>query len=99
MFASAVHFRGRFVSVLTPFRSGPRHCGQLSAFSEASDHTTSNSETNMRFISVQNSACGHHSQPRCDCTSRKQEKRERRNPKVCSSLLHSPVHLLVRSQC
>src|SRR5687767_15901148 len=30
-FSSVVHFAGRFFSVLTPLRFGPRHCGQFSA--------------------------------------------------------------------
>ena len=30
-FSSAVHLTGRFFSLLTPLRLGPRHCGQFSA--------------------------------------------------------------------
>ena len=30
-FSSVVHLTGRFFSLLTPLRSGPRHCGQFSA--------------------------------------------------------------------
>src|ERR1035441_133519 len=31
MFSVALQCRGRLVSVLTPFKEGPRHCGQFSA--------------------------------------------------------------------
>src|SRR5829696_6163612 len=30
-FSAAVHFTGKLRSALTPFRSGPRHCGQLAS--------------------------------------------------------------------
>jgi hypothetical protein len=45
---------GRFVSPLTPFRRGPRHCGQLSAFTETSDSAAIENESRMRVITGQN---------------------------------------------
>src|SRR5579872_5429994 len=33
-FSCGLHFEGRFFSWLTPFNSGPRHCGQFSALAE-----------------------------------------------------------------
>src|SRR3954462_12883357 len=106
-FASAVHFSGRFVSLLTPFRRGPRHCGQFSAFSEASDNAANSSETRMRAMQAQsikrrNGDRGiarntdlnqHHSQSRCECTWLKTGEGRKENTKFGSSLLHSPVDL------
>src|SRR5918998_2794528 len=45
-FSAAVHFTGRFRSALTPFRSGPRHCGQLAetvAVNNTTRHVAGNS--------------------------------------------------------
>src|SRR5580658_5491915 len=41
MFSVEFQCRGRFVSVLTPFNEGPRHCGQFSA-STGSETTARN---------------------------------------------------------
>ena len=41
MFCSVVQVSGRFLSELTPFIVGPRHCGQLSAkYNYENDGTT-----------------------------------------------------------
>ena len=47
---SVVHFTGRSVSVLTPFSRGPRHCGQLSAFTTVNDTATIASGRRARIM-------------------------------------------------
>src|SRR5919106_5388143 len=39
-FSSVVHLSGRFFSLLTPFRFGPRHCGQFSACTTENESIT-----------------------------------------------------------
>src|SRR5215468_1867064 len=40
IFSSVDHFAGRFFSALQPFKLGPRHCGQFSAWATAAKSNT-----------------------------------------------------------
>src|SRR4026209_2670824 len=48
-FSSVVHLTGRFFSLLTPLRAGPRHCGQFWAWATANVSRTKPSTPRLRF--------------------------------------------------
>src|SRR5215213_8502637 len=49
-FSAAVHLSGRLRSALTPFRSGPRHCGQFARAGAASDAARHEASNNLRIL-------------------------------------------------
>src|SRR5215216_3311394 len=49
-FSSLVHLTGRFFSLLTPLRLGPRHCGQLSARVITNETSKTVTTARLRFI-------------------------------------------------
>src|ERR1044072_9341191 len=49
-FSSVVHFEGRFLSLLTTFSAGPRHCGQFSARARVIENITTAKAANIRLL-------------------------------------------------
>src|SRR5678815_1356869 len=51
-FSSVVHLTGRFFSLLTPLRFGPRHCGQFCAWATTNESTRRVRTPRLRFITL-----------------------------------------------
>jgi hypothetical protein len=49
-FSAALHLSGKFRSALTPFKSGPRHCGQFARAGAASDTARHEASNHLRIL-------------------------------------------------